>query len=180
MLIKYLGILNVIVFTLGVTVLIGKARGFSIKKQTISDLASYKPVGNIFNILLFVFSFNQLLFSSIVCNHFNNIHSNISKLMFVVGSMFLCLGAYYSAKKNRSLHELFVTVCGICVTCGVLIIAYLVLMQNMAIGLILFGQCLGILVSYLTRKLIQGGLWEIPLFLIVYSWNIVLSYYVLM
>lgn len=63
----YLGIINIIFFAAVVYVLARKSSNFTLRKNTISQLACWERTGLAFNITLLLFSINQTVFALMIC-----------------------------------------------------------------------------------------------------------------
>lgn len=175
--IKLIGIINLIFFFSAVVLLVLKNKWFTIKKYTISDLASSKKTGKLFNISLFIFSINQVIFAILVYHSLSSYVNNLALPLFVIGGLFLCIASLYSTNKYPRVHEYSAIISGLTVGLGVILLAFGLIKINIVIGtFVALITCLIPLV-FLYRNHFSGGMFEIPLFAIVSLWNITLSLY---
>jgi hypothetical membrane protein len=174
---KLIGIFNIVFFLSAITYFASKNRGFSIKKYEICYLASYRKTGVLFNISLFISSVSQVIFALIICNSMSTEFSIFSMPLFILGGIFLCLASIFPLNKYHKLHHFSAVLCAIFVSLGVLFLALGILEIHFILGLILLVVTCLILLSYLLRLFLPGGLYQIPMLTLVGVWNILFSVY---
>ena len=176
--IKFIGIINIIFFFLAIYILITKSKGFTLKKHTISHLASFPKTGFLFNIVLFIFSINQVIFSIVIYNSLLGHVNNLALPLFIIGGILLCISSIFTLNKYPRTHTYSVVSCVLVVVLGVILltIGFLKIQLLLGILLIIFTCTIPIL-FILRHHILPGGELEIPIFVIIGIWNLVFSAY---
>jgi len=176
--IKFIGIANIVFFAFVSLILMARAQGFSFKKNTLSSLSGFRSSGRIFDLCLFIFSTNQVIFGVVVANTFIGNVSNLVIPLFIAGGALLCLASIFPINRYPNLHFYLATFCLLLVGLGVLLLGVGLLNVNLTLASILLIFTLLIPILFFGRNMFPGGSWEIPLFICIFAWNIVLSIFI--
>jgi hypothetical membrane protein len=172
---RFIGIINILFFAIGIYLLATKSKWFSLKKHTISHLATDSKNGSKFNTLLSLFSLGQVFFSIEVCKYYSIQENKVSILLFIIGGIFLCLASVYSLKNNSRIHMFTVFLSTTSVGFGVLLLTLFILRVNYLLGIIVLFATTLVPISCMLRNKLKGGYWELLLFSAIAIWNVALS-----
>jgi len=175
---QYIGLLNLIFGAIVLAWLLTKNPRFSIKRLPLSSLASDKKTGWVFKILLFVFSLNQTFFAIIIAEKLITKPALIMGL-FIFSGLMLMVSSIFSLKEHDKIHNYSARVSLFLVWLGVIFLAINFLAINFSVGFFLLITAILIVPIYFLRNRMAGGLFELPLILIITAWNTVLSVYLL-
>lgn len=170
---KYLGIINIVLFLISLKYLSANTSDFSIKKYPICHLMIYPETKIKFKSLLFLFSLFQLFFAYIVCQYLglNNLF-----IFFFIGSFFLCLSSLLSVSKHSFLHDLTAIISVATLSIGIIFLSINIYTFNHFLGSLMFISVILLPFVLWLKKHLSGGLWEILLFLIIFSWNLIATF----
>jgi hypothetical protein len=174
---KYLGLINIAFFILGINFLKNISKGYSIKKYPICNLTRYQETSNLFKIFLSIFSISQAIFAFYVCNVFKTSLNNLTLPLFLMGSFTLCLSSLFSNNKHPKIHSSLAVISVIFIGIGIILLSFA--LPNIYLRIILISTIAILPLSYLKKNNFSGGMWEVPVFLTVFLWNIIFSYYLL-
>lgn len=175
---QYIGLLNIILGAVVLVWILWKNPQFSIKKQPLSYLASYKRTGILFKILLFIFSLNQTIFVMVVAKNLLQ-DPELTICLFSIGGLALIIASIFSLKDHDKIHNYTARISLLFVWLGMVVLACKLLPIFYGLGIFLLVTAIAIGPIYFLRNKFVGGLFEIPLILIISSWNVVLSIYLL-
>ncbi len=172
---KFVGVANILFFVVSLRYLVARNRWWDIRKHTASDLARSATTGVYFNLVLLLFSIGQVIFALAV---YRSIHSYVSSMvvpLFIIGGAFLCITSLFSTHKFPLVHGLSAMLCALFVGPGVALMGIGILRIHFSIGVFLVGVTCLIPATYAARHRLSGGLFEIPIFVVVFLWNILFS-----
>jgi len=172
---KYIGLINIIFFITASLILVKISSIKDLKDYTLSHLATDKKIGNIFNVILFIFALSQTFFGIEVSR---SLDPNLSRMIipiFVLGGVALCFGAVFSKNNYPKVHDLTVVLSTISGTVGVVLLSLNLLSENFTLGLVVFGATLLIPLSIIIKRKVKGIYWELVVFLGIIVWNVVFS-----
>jgi hypothetical protein len=176
---KYLGLFNIIFFSLTITLLSLSSPGYSLIKYSISNLAAYPGTGNLFKISLFLFSVIQVIYAIYLCDVFKKYLNFLAKPSFLIGAGLLCLASLFSVNVYPNIHLFLAVISVIFVCLGVILLGLALLKLNVRLGIFLLVITAFLPLIFIQRNRFPGGTWEIPIFSIIYLWNLTFSYFLL-
>ncbi len=147
-----IGLINIVLFGLMVLFIAKRSKWFTLKKYTISHLATDERNGPKFNFILFLFSLGQVIFSFEVCRYYSISGNSFPLLAFIIGGVFLCLASVFSLKNYPGVHSITAFLSASFVGLGVLLLIFTILRQNPILGITLLIATMLIPISFILRN----------------------------
>lgn len=171
-LVRYLAFINLILALIWVYVLQRRYDGYSLTRNTVSDLVKGSNTKAGFAGFFVVFSVLQLIYGLYVTRFLDQPYRLSAQIFLIIGSFALSISALIPHKKWQW-HKYFVVFSILAVSSGVsLISAALYSNQSSALTTLL---CLTILLPVLSiylKSRLNKVWWELPIIAMVVSWNI--------
>jgi hypothetical protein len=169
---KYLGVANILLITVGLYVLARRDDSYSFLKQPISSIAKYKNNRLIYIILFSIFTLIQIVFALIFVNHLNLGNKRLLDSLFAGGGLVLLIAGlttHYYPVFHRwvSWAGVIVSSLGILLTGHYIFRNFALLTTALVIATILLTTS----TQYL-RIVKKAGYWELPLLCLVVLWNL--------